>query len=300
VVEAANGAEDYLDYLIACFQAEGSCDGLTIALDCANGASSQIAPTLWERLGARVIVTANQPDGTNINLNCGSTHPELVRDLVLKTGANIGIAHDGDADRVIIVYEKGKILDGDHILALCALHMKNQGHLQPAAIAATVMSNIGLNMALAPAGIAIESCAVGDRYVLETMQQTGARLGGEQSGHIIFLDYATTGDGLLSALKVVEVMQATGRPLSELAGVMDQQPQLLVNIESRDKTVLDSPAVQQAIRDAEGLLGAWGKVVVRPSGTEPKLRIMAQGADQASVETAVDLIAKAVKDAAGK
>ncbi|MGE5404527.1 MAG: phosphoglucosamine mutase, partial [Candidatus Saccharibacteria bacterium] len=196
------------------------------------------------------------------------------------------------------VDEKGHILDGDHILALCALHLQETGSFNPPTIVATVMSNIGLDMALSSRGIGIESCAVGDRYVLETMQQTGAKLGGEQSGHIIFLDYATTGDGLLSALKVVETMKAAGKPLSELAAVMQPQPQLLVNIESRNRGVLETAGVKDAISRAYEILGSWGKVVVRPSGTEPKLRIMAQGLEEEKVKAAVDVIVQAVKAAA--
>jgi phosphoglucosamine mutase len=250
---------------------------------------------MWRRLGARVISINDHPNGVNINDHCGSTYTESLKKAVLQYHADVGIAYDGDADRCIAVDERGEEIDGDHLLAICGLDMKRSGKLSEAGVVATVMSNIGLDIALRRENVNVHSCKVGDRYVLETMQQTGALLGGEQSGHIIFLDHATTGDGLLTSLKLVEVMKRTGVDLSELAHEMEKQPQMLVNIKLEDKeNILSHKRVVAAMHSAEQKLGEWGKLVVRPSGTEPLVRIMAQGPAQYLIEEVIREISNAI------
>lgn len=287
---------NYIDYLLGCIDLQDGMSGYTIVLDCANGASYEVAPQLWQQLGAKVIPINNVPNGININDCCGSTHTESLKRAVVDNQADIGIAYDGDADRCIIVDELGNELDGDYQLVICALEMQRLGKLDPARVVATVMSNIGLDIALQKENIQVVSCKVGDRYVLEKMQETGGKIGGEQSGHIIFLDHATTGDGLLTSLKVAEVLKHTGKKLSELAGQMGKQPQILVNVgmENKDE-VLALPYIKQVLKEAEEKLGKQGKLVVRPSGTEPLVRIMAQGPDQNLLEEVISNIRKAVE-----
>ncbi len=295
VAEAKN---NYLDYLVACYSVERDLAGLTIVLDCANGAAYSTGPELWSRLGARVIAINNSPNGVNINERCGSTYTEGLRRAVVEHKADLGIAYDGDADRCIVVDERGNELDGDHILMLCALDMNSRGELEPPLVVATVMSNVGLDIALRRENIRVLSCPVGDRYVLEKMKESGALLGGEQSGHIIFLQHATTGDGLLTSLKVAEVLQRSGLPLSELARGLEKQPQLLVNLpmDNKDK-VLSHPSVRESLKQAEDRLGEKGKLVVRPSGTEPVVRIMAQGPEQYLLEEVIEGIKKSIERA---
>jgi phosphoglucosamine mutase len=287
---------NYIDYLLGCIDLQDGMNGYTVVLDCANGASYEVAPQLWQQLEAKVISINNVPNGININDCCGSTHTESLKKAVVDNQADIGIAYDGDADRCIIVDELGNELDGDYQLVMCALEMQRQGKLDPPKVVATVMSNIGLDIALQKESIEVVSCKVGDRYVLEKMQETGGKIGGEQSGHIIFLDHATTGDGLLTSLKVAEVLKHTGKKLSELAGQMKKQPQILVNvrIENKEK-VLALPYIKQVLKEAEEKLGKQGKLVVRPSGTEPLVRIMAQGPDQNLLEEVISNIRKAVE-----
>jgi phosphoglucosamine mutase len=287
---------NYIDYLLGCIDLQDGMSGYTIVLDCANGASYEVAPQLWQQLGAKVIPINNVPNGININDCCGSTHTESLKRAVVDNQADIGIAYDGDADRCIIVDELGNELDGDYQLVICALEMQRLGKLDPARVVATVMSNIGLDIALQKENIQVVSCKVGDRYVLEKMQETGGKIGGEQSGHIIFLDHATTGDGLLTSLKVAEVLKHTGKKLSELAGQMGKQPQILVNVRMENKDeVLALPYIKQVLKEAEEKLGKQGKLVVRPSGTEPLVRIMAQGPDQNLLEEVISNIRKAVE-----
>lgn len=287
---------NYIDYLLGCIDLQDGMSGYTIVLDCANGASYEVAPQLWQQLGAKVIPINNVPNGININDCCGSTHTENLKRAVVDNQADIGIAYDGDADRCIIVDELGNELDGDYQLVICALEMQRLGKLDPARVVATVMSNIGLDIALQKENIQVVSCKVGDRYVLEKMQETGGKIGGEQSGHIIFLDHATTGDGLLTSLKVAEVLKHTGKKLSELAGQMGKQPQILVNVRMENKDeVLALPYIKQVLKEAEEKLGKQGKLVVRPSGTEPLVRIMAQGPDQNLLEEVISNIRKAVE-----
>ncbi|NLV21910.1 MAG: phosphoglucosamine mutase [Syntrophomonadaceae bacterium] len=301
IYDVAEATNRYLAFLGSCYTEQKDLSNLTVVLDCANGAAYQAAPRLWESLGARVIAINNQPNGININEACGSTHTSSLKSAVVHHQANLGIAYDGDADRCIAIDECGNEVDGDFIMTICALDMFRRGALQPNRVVATVMSNIGLEIALKREGIIVDSCAVGDRYVLEKMIEKGALLGGEQSGHIIFLEHATTGDGLLSSLKLAEAMQRTGLPLSELAREMEKQPQILVNIKLEDKdTILAHTLVKDSLLRAENKLGENGKLVVRPSGTEPLVRIMAQGPDQHLLQEVIDEISAAVKEAQEK
>lgn len=296
VYDVEEALNRYLDFLVSCYTAQEKLNDITIVVDCANGAAYKAAPRMWSRLGARVVAINNTPNGFNINDRCGSTYTEGLKRAVVHFKADVGIAYDGDADRCIAIDENGNETDGDHLMAICALDMQRQGKLKPSAIVATIMSNIGLNIALRRENVYIESCKVGDRYVLEKMKETGAVLGGEQSGHIIFLEHATTGDGLLTSLKLVEVMKRTGLPLSQLAREMEKQPQLLVNIRMDDKdTILSNDLVTAAMDRAEAKLGEMGKLVVRPSGTEPLVRIMAQGPQQYLLEEVIDDISQAIQ-----
>ncbi|QGU00883.1 Phosphoglucosamine mutase [Candidatus Syntrophocurvum alkaliphilum] len=296
VYEVNEALNDYLDYLVSIYDLKENLSNLTIVLDCANGSAFEAGPQLFERLGAKVIAIHNTPTGVNINEKCGSTHTESIKKAVVENKADLGIAYDGDADRCIAIDEKGNEIDGDFIMVICSLNMLREGKLNPSKIVATVMSNIGLEIALKKENIAIENCKVGDRYVLEKMQETGALLGGEQSGHIIFLEHATTGDGLLTSLKIAEVIKNTGLSLSTLTQEMEKQPQILVNIKIAEKDkILSHPLVVEAINQAEQRLGEWGKLVVRPSGTEPKVRIMAQGPDKDLLTEVIDDIKKAVE-----
>jgi phosphoglucosamine mutase len=298
VYEVNEAENNYLKYLMQCYSLEQDLYGLRVVMDCANGAAYKVGPELWQRLGARVIAINNKPNGVNINDRCGSTYTDNLRREVVEHQADLGVAYDGDADRCIIVDERGNELDGDYIMLICALHAYRQGKLDPPQVVATVMSNIGLEIALRRENIQVQNCKVGDRYVLEKMQETGALLGGEQSGHIIFSRYATTGDGLLTSIKVAEVIKHSGISLSELAREMEKQPQLLVNVSLENKEeILGHELVVAALKEAEQRLGQWGKLVVRPSGTEPLVRIMAQGPERYLLEEVIDSIKKAIASA---
>jgi len=256
--------------------------GLKVVVDCANGAASAIAPVILRSLGAEVIPINYTPDGLNINVKCGSTHPEALQQAVLAHRATVGIAHDGDADRVIAVDEQGQIIDGDFIMAICANFMAERKQLAKRQFVATVMSNMGLDVAMQNLGIEVLKTKVGDRYVLEQMLANGLNFGGEQSGHIIFLDYNTTGDGIITALQLLKVMHATGKPLSELARVMRRYPQVLENVRVKDKQgCAANPRIQEVIKTVEAHLAGQGRVLVRPSGTEPLIRVMLEGPDEA-------------------
>ncbi|NPV27329.1 MAG: phosphoglucosamine mutase [Firmicutes bacterium] len=269
--------------------------GMTILVDCANGAAYETAPQVLRELGARVIAINDRPNGININYHCGSTYPSTLRAAVLEHKPDLGISFDGDADRVIMVDEYGNIVDGDFIMVICALHLSRTGRLPGNAIVATVMSNLGLHLALKQEGIRVHETRVGDRYVLEEMLKTGAILGGEQSGHIIFLKYNTTGDGILTALQLLSVLKETGKSLFELAQQMRRLPQVLVNVRVKDKSKLDtSPVVAAAIERAKQRLGDRGRVLVRPSGTEPLVRVMAEGSDEEELKQVVDELAAVV------
>jgi phosphoglucosamine mutase len=295
-VEDARGR--YIHAVKSSFPAELRLDGLRIVIDCANGAAYQVAPSaLWE-LGAEVIAVGVTPNGTNINDGCGSTSPLLLQETVLTSGADIGIALDGDADRLIIVDEKGKIVDGDQIMALIAANWARDGALRGGGLVATVMSNLGLERFLSGQGIALERTQVGDRYVLERMREGGFNVGGEQSGHMILSDYATTGDGTIAALQVLAALVRSGKPASELLDQFDPVPQLLKNVRFSGGKPLDHQDVQRTIAQAETELKGTGRLVIRPSGTEPVIRVMAEGDSAAQVQDVVDRICAAVEKAA--
>lgn len=300
VYEVHEAFNNYVGHLLNCYTGEQPLNSLAVVLDCGHGAAYRVAPEVWRSLGAKVTVINDQPNGININLRCGSTYTEGLKQAVIANKADLGIAYDGDADRCIVVDERGNELDGDIIMLICALDLYRQGLLQPPSVVATVMSNIGLDMALGRENINVISCAVGDRYVLEKMLETGAILGGEQSGHIIFSEYATTGDGILTSIKVAEVLKRNGLCISELAAEMEKQPQLLVNVKMDNKSqILAHEKVQKALQEAEQKLGAWGKLVVRPSGTEPLVRLMAQGRDQLLLEEVIENIKQTLEEVQG-
>jgi len=276
-------------------------DGLKVVLDCANGAAYRVAPDVLRELGAEVHVLNDKPDGLNINRDCGSLHPEVIQKAVRETGADIGIAHDGDADRVILCDENGEGFDGDHIMALCASDMKERGELAKDTLVATVMSNIGLELAMKERGIRLIRTAVGDRYVVEEMLSGGYNLGGEQSGHVVFTDFNTTGDGVITALQVLSIMKRSDMPLSRLKDVMTTYPQVLVNVRVREKVDIEGmPAVKSLVDEAESRLDGVGRLLIRYSGTEPKLRIMAEGPDSGLVESVVRSIADRVRQEIGE
>lgn len=288
--------ESYLAHLASTLP-EGLA-GLKLVIDPANGAATYLAPALFARLGASVDCIHNQPDGININLDCGSQHVESLRARVLAAGAHLGVAFDGDADRAIFVSHSGKIVDGDAVLLLTALWMKEHGGLKE--VVATVMSNLGLERALARHGIALVRTAVGDKYVLEEMLKRDAPLGGEQSGHVIFRQYATTGDGLLTALRVCQVMKESCRDLDALTSELEICPQLLVNVRVKSKRPLEELATaQREIRKAESEFGSAGRVLVRFSGTEPLARVMVEGPNEERVRHFAHSIAEAIRNELG-
>ncbi len=290
----------YVVFLKNAFPKELDLQGLRIVLDCANGAGYKVAPAVLTELGAEVIPLGVKPNGTNINEGCGSLHPEVMAEKVREYRADLGIALDGDADRVIFVDEKGQEVDGDHIMALCGTEMIKAGTLQKNTVVATVMSNMGLEIAMKKAGGRVVRTAVGDRYVVEEMLKNGYNLGGEQSGHMIFLDHNTTGDGILSALQVLAIIQKSGRRLSELARVMTSLPQVLVNVRVRKRVDLKEIApIQKMIEEVEAELGDSGRLLIRYSGTEPLLRIMLEGEDQGRIAVLADQVAEAVREQIG-
>ena len=269
-------------------------DGLKVVVDCANGAAYQVAPdTLWE-LGAEIIPLGTKPNGININDGCGSTAPQMLRETVVASGADIGLALDGDADRLIVVDEKGEIIDGDQLMALIALSQRTRGTLRGDGIVATVMSNLGLERKLAEHDLGLHRTAVGDRYVLEGMREMGRNVGGEQSGHIILSDHATTGDGLVAGLQVLAALVEQNKPASEVLHMFEPVPQLLKNVRFNGGAPLDTDSVKAVIAGAENELGGRGRLVIRKSGTEPLIRVMAEGDDPAMVERLVDRICEAV------
>jgi len=285
VIMQDNASEDYIAFLKSTLPANFSLNGLKIVLDCANGATFRTAPQLFSDLGAGVVALGVAPDGKNINHHCGSEHLDGLIQRVLETGAHIGLALDGDGDRLIAIDEKGQILSGDHILLICADLMKRQGRLKNQCAVSTVMSNMGLGVALKKMGIRHEKSKVGDRYVMEKMNACGAVIGGEDSGHMIFADHHTTGDGSLTGLKLVEAMQAENKPLSELSRMMTSYPQVLINVEVHSKPDIDSVAeIVNAIKSVESELGDQGRVLVRYSGTQPICRIMVEGPSQGKTQ----------------
>lgn len=271
-------------------------DGIHVVVDCANGAASGLAAELYRSLGARVTSMSDAPNGVNINLDCGSLHPEHLARRVVEQKADLGIAFDGDADRAIFVDGEGRLVDGDHVLFLCGVHLRNRGILKDSHIVTTVMANIGLQLALDREQITMERTQVGDKYVLERMVESNAMLGGEQSGHIIFLHRATTGDGMLTGLKVIEVIAATGKSLAELAGPVVKYPQVLRNLKVNAKPAIEGlPEVTRAIARVETELQGKGRVVVRYSGTENLARVMVEGPEQGLIERQAEDIAEALR-----
>ncbi|MBU7006885.1 phosphoglucosamine mutase [Phosphitispora fastidiosa] len=298
VREIADAGDRYVRF--AASTVDCSLEGLRIVIDCANGAASVLSPRIFRELGAEVIPVYSDPDGININKDCGSTHPAVVAGKVAEYGADLGLAHDGDADRVIAVDEEGSIVDGDHIMVICGTHLKRKGKLSQDTVVVTVMSNLGLRLGLKNENIRVLETQVGDRYVMEELLKCGATFGGEQSGHIIFLEHNTTGDGIVTGLQLAAVVRETGKTLSELAAQMERLPQVLVNVRVRDKAAaMEAPEVTAAIRRGEEVLGDTGRILVRPSGTEPKVRVMAEGPDEKQLEEIVEGIAVIISRVAG-
>jgi phosphoglucosamine mutase len=290
----------YVVFLKSLFPKDLTLDGLTVVVDCAHGAAHKVAPAVFEELGAKVIPVGVKPDGKNINDACGAVHPEGMARLIQRHGANLGLALDGDADRVILADEQGRVVDGDAIMALVGRDLIRQGTLAKRTVVATVMSNIGLERALAPTKGRVVRTAVGDRYVVEEMRRSGYNFGGEQSGHLIFLDHVTTGDGVAAALNVLAVMQREGRPLSELARCFEPVPQALVNVAVREKRPLaELPAVGRVVAEVERALGSEGRVLVRFSGTENKVRILVEGTDAKKIRAHAEAIAEELRKAIG-
>ncbi len=284
-LEDASGR--YIEYVKNTFPKGLRLDGLKIVVDCANGAAYKVAPRILYELGADVVPIGVAPDGTNINKHCGATAPDLLCEHVVKHGAHLGIALDGDADRLILCDEHGHVVDGDQIMALIATAMHARGELKGGGVAATVMSNLGLERHLKAKGLQLFRTPVGDRYVVDHMRTGGCNIGGEQSGHIILGDYSTTGDGLIAALQVLAVIRAAGRPVSEICRVFSPVPQLLQNVRTQSPVALDAPAMRDAIKTAEAKLGDSGRILIRKSGTEPLVRVMAEGDDAALVKSVV-------------
>jgi phosphoglucosamine mutase len=273
-----------------------SLDGLRVVVDCANGASSEVAPEALRRAGAEVITIGTAPDGLNINSGCGSTHLEALCAAVREHGADAGIANDGDADRCLAVTASGEVVDGDQIMAILALDLREAGALAADTVVATVMSNLGFKLAMREAGIAVVETAVGDRYVLEAMKERGFVFGGEQSGHVIMLDHATTGDGVLTGLHLLGAVARRGRPLDELAKCMTRLPQVLINVRGVDKARAGkSEELRAAIKSAELELGDSGRVLIRPSGTEPMVRVMVEAALEEQAHAIAERLAEAVR-----
>lgn len=293
VREAPDAIERYVRHLVGA--AEARLDGMRIVVDCANGAASAVAPEVLRRLGAEVYPIFDQPDGTNINVGCGALHPEVVAGAVLAVGADAGVAHDGDADRALFADARGQVVDGDQVLTACALAMREAGTLAGNVVVTTVMANLGLRKAMEAAGIRAIEARVGDRYVLEEMISHGARLGGEQSGHVIFADRATTGDGLLTAVRFLSLAARTGRSVADLAAAMPRFPQVLENVRVAHKERLEEAAeVREAVAEAERALDGEGRVLVRASGTEPLVRVMVEAETEERARRLAEGIAEVV------
>ncbi len=297
---AADATTSYLSFACAAVDSGLSLAGLRVVLDCANGAAASVAPQLFEQLGARVIVHAAEPNGTNINDQCGALFPEQAQHLVRQNGADVGFCFDGDADRLIAIDETGTVRDGDYTLGICAQDLIHRGELRTKCIVGTVMSNYGLEEMLQRIGIALLRTPVGDKYVLEEMRRSGAILGGEQSGHIVFLAHATTGDGLITALQLLRVMQNRRQPLSRLSSVLTKYPQVLLNVRIRERIdPLAFPEVKQAHAQVLERLNGTGRILIRLSGTEPLARIMVEGRDPHAIEIAAENLAHAIERAIG-
>jgi phosphoglucosamine mutase len=298
VMNDDNAKYRFLDYLKTTIN--GDFKGLKIVLDCAHGSAYELAPKVFRELGAEIITVGAEPDGRNINAGVGSTHPEYLREQVMAHGADLGLSFDGDADRLIAIDDKGEEVDGDYILCICGDAMKRAGKLKNDTVVTTVMANIGFFKATQRIGLQTAQTAVGDRYVMEEMRKGGYNLGGEQSGHVIFLDYNTTGDGILTALQLVDTLVASGRKLSDLKNLMSKYPQVLVNVRVEDKSLYaGNEAIVKAVEEVEQELGDNGRVLVRPSGTESLIRVMAEGPEKDQIEDYVARIVDVVKQQLG-
>lgn len=289
-IEDAQGR--YIVYAKSAFPLEYTLDGLRIVLDTAHGASYKVAPAIFEELGAEIIHVGNQPNGVNINDKVGALHPSLISQAVVQYRADVGIGLDGDADRVIMIDEKGKMVNGDHILAICALHMQKKKQLNNNTLVVTQMSNFGLEKKMKEYGIKVIKTNVGDKYVVEEMRKNGHNLGGEQSGHIIFLDHSTTGDGMVAALNVLSVLKETGKKMSELANVFEDVPQVLINCRVRSRVELDQiKGYSQLLKQKESELDGDGRIFIRYSGTEPLIRILVEGTDKKKITSIAEEMA---------
>jgi len=294
-----NGHGRYIEFVKSSFPRGLRLDGLKVVVDCANGAAYRVAPRVLYELGAEVVPIGVYPDGFNINQRCGATDPVRMQEAVVTHNADFGIALDGDADRAILADEKGKVVDGDQVMALVGRSWLQEGRLKGGAVVATVMSNLGLERFLNDLGIGLERTPVGDRYVVERMREGDFNVGGEQSGHIVLTDFATTGDGIIAALQVLGVVVQAGRPASEVTRLFDPLPQLLRNVRFNGGQPLEDDQVQAAIRDGETRLGKAGRLVIRKSGTEPLIRVMAEGEDEALVDQVVGAICHTIEERAG-
>ena len=293
VTRFADAEDRYLLHLLKSLP--NKLEGLTVVVDCANGAASSVSPDAFRNAGAKVIVIGAAPDGLNINEGCGSTHLSALQAAVLEHKADAGVAHDGDADRCLMVDHTGAIVDGDQIMAILALSMKARGELARNTLVATVMSNLGLKIAMKEAGITMLEAQVGDRYVLEEIRENGYTLGGEQSGHVILSQFATTGDGVLTGMRVLAEVAKSGKTLKELAGQIDIYPQVLINVQGVDRTRVEDEVVQQAVQEAQAELGETGRVLLRASGTEPVIRVMVEAAEMGQAQGWADRIARVVE-----
>ena len=295
VHDLLDGAEHYIKHLVE--STPHPLAGVKVVVDCANGAASEVGPTAYEEAGAEVIAIHANPDGLNINEDCGSTHLDTVREAVLEHGADLGLAHDGDADRCLAVDARGRVVDGDQIMAVLAVAMKERGHLVNDTLVATVMSNLGLHRAMADNGITVVQTGVGDRYVLEAMAEGGFSLGGEQSGHVIMSEYATTGDGVLTGLHLMAEMARTGRSLADLASIMTVYPQVLVNVRGVDRTrAASDEGLASAVASVAAELGDSGRVLLRPSGTEEMVRVMVEAASAEMASGYAERLADVVRE----
>ena len=296
-----NGYKYYIEHLEATI--EGDLKGIKIAVDCGHGALYKIAPQLLKDIKGEIVVINDKPNGSNINVKCGSTNPDMIRSLVLETKADIGLSFDGDGDRLIAIDEKGNIIDGDHILAICGTQLHKHGKLKNDTIVGTVMTNMGLDVYLKEREMNIVKTAVGDRYVIEEMLSNGYILGGEQSGHIIFLDYNTTGDGLLTGLMLIQVMKETGKSMSELNNLMTNFPQVLVNAKVKNElknSYLENEEIKSEVDKIEKMFHGEGRVVIRPSGTEPLIRVMIEGKDEKEIEGIAKGLARFIEERIGE
>lgn len=290
----------YIVFLKNTFPDDLTLDGVKIVVDCANGAAYKVAPIIFEELGAKVITIGTEPNGTNINVNCGSLRPEILSEEVVRSGSDIGIALDGDADRVVFCDEKGNEVDGDHVLAICSSEMLETGTLSTDTVVATQMSNMALENYLGKKGLRLERTRVGDRYVVEAMRELGANLGGEKSGHLLFLDHSTTGDGLLASLQILGIMKKKGKSLSELSGIIDLFPQVLSSLEIKEKKPFEQiPGLLDLVRESEEILGDKGRINLRYSGTELLARVMVEGEDETLINGIVSRVSSVISENIG-